>query len=99
MRAGGWLSCMVFSPRITIPLEYWVVSAIFCRLQTSLGHERRSMPRPACTPGFDPPVMEWERGYKAERGAGMRVAGDSNKGRFSTLLLGLFGVCGLGFFC
>lgn len=50
--------------RVIIPLGFWVVNAVFCRLQPSLGHVRRSVPRPcsAMTSNFDVPVAEWERG-------------------------------------
>lgn len=86
--------------RIIIPLRFWVVNAVFCRLQTSLGHVRRSGPRPYSTTisSFDAPVVEWEGWYNAGMEAGMRIAGRSTKGCFYTLPFGFFGVCGLGCF-
>lgn len=71
------LPCKVFSPRITIPLEYWVVSTIFCRLQTILDVREgqcqgQAAPRPPAL--FGPPVMERERGgtkLKGKQGWGL----------------------------
>lgn len=105
------VSCFVFPTQllhpsqerasgIIIPLGFWVVSAIFFRLQTSLGCLRRSVLRPYSnmTSSFDSPVMEQERWYKAGMGAVMRIAGDSDTGCFATLPLGFFGMRDLGFF-